>query len=124
MKINSPDDWFEEIFHEFEDNELPDTFNGDGDVKYHLGYQAVRRLTSGDEIEIRLSSNPSHLEAVDRSSKEKPALDSEFAAIPSTGKRSCRYSCMAMQRSSHRESSPRRLICRSYTVTALAAPFI
>src|SRR5204863_416160 len=38
---------------------------GDGDVKYHLGYRAVRRLASGAEVEIRLSSNPSHLEAVD-----------------------------------------------------------
>src|SRR5437762_2387209 len=38
---------------------------GDGDVKYHLGYHSVRRLASGAEIEIRLSSNPSHLEAVD-----------------------------------------------------------
>jgi 2-oxoglutarate dehydrogenase E1 component len=38
---------------------------GDGDVKYHLGYRTVRRLASGAKIEIRLSSNPSHLEAVD-----------------------------------------------------------
>src|SRR5439155_6504424 len=30
-----------------------------------LGYHSVRRLASGAEIEIRLSSNPSHLEAVD-----------------------------------------------------------
>jgi len=53
------------IFTEFSENYVPDLVAGDGDVKYHLGYQAVRRLTSGDEIEIRLSSNPSHLEAVD-----------------------------------------------------------
>src|SRR5438067_9421342 len=37
---------------------------GDGDVKYHLGYRTVRKLAAG-EIEIRLSANPSHLEAVD-----------------------------------------------------------
>ena len=34
-------------------------------MKYHLGYRTVRKLGSGAEIEIRLSANPSHLEAVD-----------------------------------------------------------
>src|SRR5438067_5116756 len=53
------------IFTEFSENYIPDLVAGDGDVKYHLGYDAVRRLASGAEIEIRLSSNPSHLEAVD-----------------------------------------------------------
>jgi 2-oxoglutarate dehydrogenase E1 component len=53
------------IFTEFSDNYIPDLVAGDGDVKYHLGYRAVRRLASGAEIEIRLSANPSHLEAVD-----------------------------------------------------------
>jgi 2-oxoglutarate dehydrogenase E1 component len=53
------------IFTEFSENYIPDLVAGDGDVKYHLGYDAVRRLTSGAEVEIRLSSNPSHLEAVD-----------------------------------------------------------
>src|SRR3954451_13713772 len=53
------------IFTEFTENYVPDLVAGDGDVKYHLGYDAVRRLASGAEIEIRLSSNPSHLEAVD-----------------------------------------------------------
>jgi len=53
------------IFTEFSENYVPDLVAGDGDVKYHLGYDSVRRLASGAEIEIRLSSNPSHLEAVD-----------------------------------------------------------
>jgi 2-oxoglutarate dehydrogenase E1 component len=53
------------IFTEFSENYIPDLVAGDGDVKYHLGYDAVRRLVSGEEVEIRLSSNPSHLEAVD-----------------------------------------------------------
>jgi 2-oxoglutarate dehydrogenase E1 component len=53
------------IFTEFSDNYIPELVAGDGDVKYHLGYHSVRRLASGAEIEIRLSSNPSHLEAVD-----------------------------------------------------------
>ena len=53
------------IFTEFSENYVPDLVAGDGDVKYHLGYDSVRRLASGAEVEIRLSSNPSHLEAVD-----------------------------------------------------------
>src|SRR5438034_8682803 len=53
------------IFTEFSENYIPELVAGDGDVKYHLGYRAVRRLASGAEVEIRLSGNPSHLEAVD-----------------------------------------------------------
>src|SRR5438094_399163 len=52
------------IFTEFSENYIPDLVAGDGDVKYHLVYRSVRRLASGAQIEIRLSSNPSHLEAV------------------------------------------------------------
>jgi 2-oxoglutarate dehydrogenase E1 component len=53
------------IFTEFSDNYIPNLVSGDGDVKYHLGYRTVRKLSSGAEVEIRLSANPSHLEAVD-----------------------------------------------------------
>ncbi len=53
------------IFTEFNTNYIPDLVEGDGDVKYHLGYTTVRKLESGAQVEIRLSSNPSHLEAVD-----------------------------------------------------------
>src|SRR5438309_7130281 len=53
------------VFTEFSENYIPDLVAGNGDVKYHLGYHSVRRLASGAEIEIRLSGNPSHLEAVD-----------------------------------------------------------
>ncbi|MGZ5003251.1 MAG: thiamine pyrophosphate-dependent enzyme, partial [Chthoniobacterales bacterium] len=56
---------FRVIFTEFSTNYIPDLVAGDGDVKYHLGYRTVRKLDSGAEVEIRLSSNPSHLEAVD-----------------------------------------------------------
>jgi 2-oxoglutarate dehydrogenase E1 component len=52
------------IFTEFSTNYIPDLVAGDGDVKYHLGYRTVRKLESGVEVEIRLSANPSHLEAV------------------------------------------------------------
>ncbi|HXX42492.1 MAG TPA: 2-oxoglutarate dehydrogenase E1 component [Chthoniobacterales bacterium] len=53
------------IFTEFSENYVPDLVAGDGDVKYHLGYRTVRKLASGAPVEIRLSANPSHLEAVD-----------------------------------------------------------
>src|SRR2546430_64460 len=53
------------IFTEFTENYIPELVAGDGDVKYHLGYHSTRKLASGAEIEIRLSANPSHLEAVD-----------------------------------------------------------
>ncbi|MDQ3117932.1 MAG: 2-oxoglutarate dehydrogenase E1 component [Verrucomicrobiota bacterium] len=53
------------IFTEFSTNFIPELVAGDGDVKYHLGYQTVRKLASGAEVEIRLAANPSHLEAVD-----------------------------------------------------------
>src|SRR5450432_2192234 len=52
------------LFSEFTENYIPDLVAGDGDVKYHLGYRTVRKI-SGGEVEIRLSANPSHLEAVD-----------------------------------------------------------
>ena len=53
------------IFTEFTENYIPELVGGDGDVKYHLGYRTVRKLGSGAQVEIRLSANPSHLEAVD-----------------------------------------------------------
>jgi len=53
------------IFTEFSENYIPELVAGDGDVKYHLGYHTVRKLSSGAKVEIRLSANPSHLEAVD-----------------------------------------------------------
>ncbi|MGA3008305.1 MAG: 2-oxoglutarate dehydrogenase E1 component, partial [Opitutaceae bacterium] len=56
---------FDQLFEQFSENYLPDTVAGDGDVKYHLGYEAVLDTTSGKKIEMRLASNPSHLEIVD-----------------------------------------------------------
>src|SRR6195256_1536862 len=53
------------IFTEFTENYIPDLVAVDGDVKYHLGYRTVRKLSSGAQVEIRLAANPSHLEAVD-----------------------------------------------------------
>lgn len=56
---------YEFIFKEFSENYIPNTVGGDGDVKYHLGYESVRKTESNDEVKIFLASNPSHLEAVD-----------------------------------------------------------
>lgn len=52
------------IFNEFSENYVPNLVGGDGDVKYHLGYIADRRTDSGQDVNIRLAANPSHLEAV------------------------------------------------------------
>jgi len=55
---------YQEIFTEFEENYVPDSRDGDGDVKYHLGFSSDR-VSNGKTIHISLSPNPSHLEAVD-----------------------------------------------------------
>jgi 2-oxoglutarate dehydrogenase E1 component len=56
---------YQEVFTEFEENWLPGSFSGDGDVKYHLGFSADRVTAQGQSIHISLTPNPSHLEAVD-----------------------------------------------------------
>lgn len=52
------------IFNEFSENYIPDMNFGDGDVKYHLGYENLFKTCSGQEVNISLAANPSHLEAV------------------------------------------------------------
>ena len=54
-----------QIFGEFEGNVDPETTQGSGDVKYHLGASGMQRTVGGREIKVSLSPNPSHLEAVD-----------------------------------------------------------
>jgi 2-oxoglutarate dehydrogenase E1 component len=56
---------YQEIFAEFEDNFLLDSIDGDGDVKYHLGFSSDRVTARGAPIHLSLTPNPSHLEAVD-----------------------------------------------------------
>ena len=51
------------IFSEFEDNH-PETYAGDGDVKYHLGFSADHETADGQIVHLSLTPNPSHLEAV------------------------------------------------------------
>lgn len=56
---------YEQIFTEFEGNVSPDLTMGDGDVKYHLGYASYIDTPSKNKIYVKLTPNPSHLEAVD-----------------------------------------------------------
>ena len=56
---------FEMILAEFEGTFLPADIQGDGDVKYHLGYARDHVTRGGRTMHISLLSNPSHLEAVD-----------------------------------------------------------
>ncbi|MGW5642361.1 multifunctional oxoglutarate decarboxylase/oxoglutarate dehydrogenase thiamine pyrophosphate-binding subunit/dihydrolipoyllysine-residue succinyltransferase subunit [Saccharopolyspora sp. NPDC003752] len=54
-----------QIFREFEGNLDPGQAHGSGDVKYHLGAEGKYFRMFGDgETKVSLTSNPSHLEAV------------------------------------------------------------
>jgi 2-oxoglutarate dehydrogenase E1 component len=55
---------YQEIFSEFEENYLPNSTGGDGDVKYHLGFSSDRATAKGQPIHLTLTPNPSHLELV------------------------------------------------------------
>ncbi len=59
--MNKP---YRKVFADFEGNINPDTIQGSGDVKYHLGSKGFYKTRSGKEIELELLPNPSHLEAV------------------------------------------------------------
>src|SRR6266550_268204 len=65
--VNVP---YETIFAEFEGGkreETPETEGGTagtGDVKYHHGAEGVYKTTTGKEVAVTLSPNPSHLESV------------------------------------------------------------
>ena len=56
---------YQQIFSEFEGTATPDTTMGSGDVKYHLGFGSDVETANGKKIHLKLSPNPSHLEAVD-----------------------------------------------------------
>lgn len=53
------------IFTEFDENYIPESFEGSGDVKYHKGFYSESLSIEGKKINIALTPNPSHLEAVD-----------------------------------------------------------
>ncbi len=52
---------YQEIFEEFEDVAF---LESSGDVKYHKGAHTTLQLSSGNNINIALASNPSHLESI------------------------------------------------------------
>ncbi len=56
---------YAEIFSEFEEGYIPDSFEGSGDVKYHRGFEAQFHSSKGHEVRVMLMPNPSHLESVD-----------------------------------------------------------
>ena len=53
-----------QIFREFEGTQDPNSVQGSGDVKYHLGTEGTFVAESGKETNVYLAANPSHLEAV------------------------------------------------------------
>ncbi|HEV2088658.1 MAG TPA: multifunctional oxoglutarate decarboxylase/oxoglutarate dehydrogenase thiamine pyrophosphate-binding subunit/dihydrolipoyllysine-residue succinyltransferase subunit, partial [Cryptosporangiaceae bacterium] len=56
---------YEKVFNEFEGNMDPESAQGSGDVKYHLGAESKYTTPDGRHtIAVSLTSNPSHLEAV------------------------------------------------------------
>ncbi len=59
--------------HGVESGHAPDA--GTGDVKYHLGAQGVHPTRSGKPVQVAMSPNPSHLEAVD------PVVEGRVRAI-------------------------------------------
>lgn len=59
--LNKP---YTDMFTEFDENYLPNSMMGDGDVKYHLGFSHKRVSRKGNTIHLTLTPNPSHLEAV------------------------------------------------------------
>jgi 2-oxoglutarate dehydrogenase E1 component len=59
--MNKP---YETILSEFEGTIKQETDEGDGDVKYHLGYSNERPSLAGRKMHLLLTPNPSHLELV------------------------------------------------------------
>jgi multifunctional 2-oxoglutarate metabolism enzyme len=59
--MNKP---YRKVFADFEGNIDPETIQGSGDVKYHLGTKGSYETKNGKEIKLELLPNPSHLEAV------------------------------------------------------------
>jgi 2-oxoglutarate dehydrogenase E1 component len=52
------------IFSEFEGSVDPDSTQGSGDVKYHVGATGVHHAPGGEALTVSVSPNPSHLEFV------------------------------------------------------------
>ena len=78
---------YEQIFSEFEGTAKLDQTMGSGDVKYHLGFPSDIETPEGNSIHLKLTPNPSHLEAVDPvvlgfcRAKADVIYDSEFDRV-------------------------------------------
>ena len=53
-----------QIFSEFEGNVDPESIQGSGDVKYHLGATGTHEAHTGETLAVSVAPNPSHLEWV------------------------------------------------------------
>ena len=53
-----------QIFSEFEGNPNPESVQGSGDVKYHLGATGTHEAHTGETLAVSVAPNPSHLEWV------------------------------------------------------------
>ncbi len=60
--LNKP---YEVLLSEFEETNLAPDRQGDGDVKYHLGFANTRQVANNRKVKISLLPNPSHLELID-----------------------------------------------------------
>jgi multifunctional 2-oxoglutarate metabolism enzyme len=54
-----------QIFSEFDGSVDPESIQGSGDVKYHLGATGAHVADTGESLAVSVSPNPSHLEWVD-----------------------------------------------------------
>jgi 2-oxoglutarate dehydrogenase E1 component len=55
---------YKKLFREFQGDIDPESLHGSGDVKYHLGASGIHTHPNGRKLNVKLASNPSHLEAV------------------------------------------------------------
>lgn len=84
--LNKP---LSDIFSEFHTTFMPSITSGQNDVKYHKGYESVRSF--GNRVmTLHLSSNPSHLEAVD------PVVEGRVRAFQHAGKDETRTSSLPL----------------------------
>jgi len=84
--MNKP---YRKVFADFEGNLDPGSIQGSGDVKYHLGSKGTFETKNGDDVEIELMPNPSHLESVNpvvegatRATQDHDGEDAEKKNVP------------------------------------------
>jgi len=84
--MNKP---YRKVFADFEGNLEPGSIQGSGDVKYHLGSKGTFETKNGDDVEIELMPNPSHLESVNpvvegatRATQDHDGEDAEKKNVP------------------------------------------